>query len=101
MPTITLLRRSRVWVAPSRRLVAEVPRQCPEVRRAVSRRIKDLIGLVERQLPDWGKKAAHEKSMGVVSTLVGALMLARAVDDAELSKAIRKAARELVSKAGE
>ena len=27
----------------------EVPRQSPEVRRAVSRRIKDLIGLVERQ----------------------------------------------------
>ena len=79
----------------------EVPRQCPEVRRAVSRRIKDLIGLVERQLPDWGTKGAHEKAMGVVSTLVGALMLARAVDDAQLSKAIRKAARELVSKVGE
>src|SRR5262245_17252650 len=79
----------------------EVPRQSPGVRRAVSRRIKDLIGLVERQLPDWGKEAAHEKAMGVVSTLIGALMLARAVDDAHLSKAIRKAARELVRKAGE
>ena len=80
---------------------SEVPRQCPEVRRAVSRRIKDLIGLIERQLPDWGTKAAHKKAMGVVSTLVGALMLARAVDDAQFSKAIRKAARELVRKAGE
>src|SRR5207248_3659251 len=43
----------------------EVPRQSPEVRRAVSRRIKDLIGLVERQFPDWGKPAAHEKAMAV------------------------------------
>jgi AcrR family transcriptional regulator len=77
----------------------EVPRQNPAVRRAVSRRIKDLIGLVEQQLPDWGTKAAHEKAMGVVATLVGALMLARAVDDAQLSKAIRKAARELVRQA--
>ena len=74
----------------------EVPRQGPGVRRAVTRRIKDLIGLVERQLPDWGTEVAHEKAMGVVATLVGALMLARAVDDAQLSKAIRKSARELV-----
>jgi len=78
---------------------SEVPRQCPEVRRAVSRRIKDLIGLVERQLPDWGTEAAHEKAMGVVATLVGALMLARAVDDAQLSKTIRSSARELVRNA--
>ena len=34
--------------------------------------------------------------LGTVATLVGALMLARASDDAELSKSIRKAARELV-----
>ena len=77
----------------------EAPRQCPEVRRVVSRRIKDFIGLVERQLPDWGTKGAHEKAMGAVATLVGALMLARAVDDAQLSKGIRNAARELASKA--
>jgi hypothetical protein len=56
--------------------------------------------LIERQLPDWGKAAAHEKAMGVVSTLIGALMLARAVDDPHLSKAIRKAARELVRNVG-
>jgi hypothetical protein len=73
-----------------------VPRQEAEVRRAASRRIKDLIGLVERQLPEWGKAAAHDKAMGVVASLVGALMLARAVDDPQLSKAIRKSARELV-----
>jgi AcrR family transcriptional regulator len=74
----------------------EVPRQSPAVRRAVSRRIKDLIGLVERQFPDWGKPAAHEKAMAAVATMVGALMLARAADDAQLSKAIRKSARELI-----
>lgn len=75
---------------------SEVPRQCPEVRRAVSRRIKDLIGLVERQFPDWGKNAVHDKAMAIVATLIGALMLARAVDDPQLSKGIRKSARELV-----
>jgi TetR/AcrR family transcriptional repressor of nem operon len=75
---------------------SEVPRQCPEVRRAVSRRIKDLIGTIERQLPGWGKPAAHDKAMAVVATMVGALMLARAVDDAQLSKALRKSARESI-----
>jgi len=74
----------------------EVPRQCPEVRRAVTRRIKELIGLIEQQLPEWGKSAAHEKAMSVVATRSGALLLARAVDDPQLSKGIRKSARELV-----
>jgi AcrR family transcriptional regulator len=75
---------------------SEVPRQHAEVRRAVGRRIKDLIGLVERQFPEWGKQVAHEKAMAIVASLVGALMLARAVDDPQLSKAIRKSARDMI-----
>ena len=75
---------------------SEVPRQQAEVRRAAARRIKELIGFVERQSPEWGKAAAHEKAMGIVAGMVGALILARAVDDAQLSKAIRKSARELI-----
>jgi len=75
---------------------SEVPRQSDEVRRAVSRRLKELIGLVERQFPDWGRTAAHEKAMAIVASMVGALLLARAVGDAQLSRKIRKAVRELV-----
>lgn len=75
---------------------SEVPRQQAEVRRAASRRIKDLIGLIERQFPEWGRGAAHDKAMGIAATVVGALVLARAVDDAQLSSRIRKAARELI-----
>src|SRR3982751_607759 len=33
---------------------SEVPRQQAEVRRAASRRIKDMIGLIERQSHEWG-----------------------------------------------
>src|ERR1044072_2070629 len=72
---------------------SEVPHQEEEVRRAASRRIKDIIGLIERQSPDWGKSAAHDKAMGIAATLVGTVVLARAVDDPQLSKRIRKAAR--------
>ena len=78
---------------------SEVPRQHEDVRRAVSRRIKEMIGLVERQFPDWGRNAAHEKSMAIVAAMVGALLLARAVGDAPLSRSIRKAARELIRSA--
>lgn len=75
---------------------SEVPRQNDEVRRAARRRVKELIGLVERQFPDWGKDAAHEKAMAIVATMVGALLLARVVGEPQLSKSIRKAARELI-----
>src|SRR5438309_9990479 len=74
----------------------EVPRQHADVRRAASRRIKDIIGLIERQFPDWGKGTAHDKAMGIAATLGGSGGLARRGDDAQLSKRIRKAARELV-----
>ena len=78
---------------------SEVPRQQEEVRHAVSRRIRELVGLVERQFPDSGKNAAHEKAMAIVASMVGALLLARAVSDPKLSKSIRKSARELIRSA--
>jgi TetR/AcrR family transcriptional regulator, transcriptional repressor for nem operon len=77
---------------PMAALGSEMPRQTPEVRRAATRRIKEAIDLVARQLPDWGKPGAHEKALATMSTMVGALVLARAVDDPKLSDALRSAA---------
>lgn len=73
-------------------LVSEMPRQAPEVRRAATRRIKEMIDLVSRQLPDWGQPSAHDHALVSVSLMVGALVLARAVDDSRLSDGLRKAA---------
>jgi TetR/AcrR family transcriptional repressor of nem operon len=73
-------------------LVSEMPRQTPEVRRAATRRIKEMIDLVARQSPDWGRPDAHEHALVTVATMVGALALARAVDDPKLSDALREAA---------
>jgi AcrR family transcriptional regulator len=73
-------------------LGSEMPRQAPEVRRAATRRIKEMIDLVARQSPDWGKPGAHERALVTVATMVGALLLARAVDDPRLSDAVREAA---------
>ena len=72
---------------------SEVPRQREGVRRVVRGRIKDLVGLVERQLPHRGRKAARDKALATVATRVGALMLARASGDRQVSKAMRAAAR--------
>jgi TetR/AcrR family transcriptional repressor of nem operon len=73
-------------------LCSEMPRQAPEVRRVATRRIKEMIDLVARQSPDWGQPGAHERALVTVATMVGALALARAVDDPKLSDALRDAA---------
>lgn len=73
-------------------LGSEMPRQAAEVRRAATRRIKEMIDLVARQLPDWGQPGAHDRALVIVATMVGALVLARAVDDPRLSDALREAA---------
>jgi TetR/AcrR family transcriptional repressor of nem operon len=82
-------------------LCSETPRQAPQVRRAATRRIKEMIDLVARESPDWGRPGAHEHALVTVATMVGALVLARAVDDARLSEALREAAlNHLTPKAG-
>src|SRR5437868_9629170 len=73
-------------------LGSEMPRQAPEVRRAATRRIKEMIDLVARQSTDWGRPGAHERALVTVATMVGTLVLARAVDDSRLSDALRNAA---------
>ena len=82
-------------------LGSEMPRQAAEVRRAATRRIKEMIDLVARQLPNWGQPGAHEHALAIVATMVGALVLARAVDDRRLSDALREAAlKHFASSAG-
>jgi TetR/AcrR family transcriptional regulator, transcriptional repressor for nem operon len=73
-------------------LGSEMPRQASEVRRAATRRIKEMVDLVARQSPDWGRPEAHEQALVTVATMVGALILSRAVDDTKFSDAIRTAA---------
>lgn len=73
-------------------LGSEMPRQAPEVRHAATRRLKETIDLIARQLPDWGQPSAHEQALVTLATMVGTLVLARAVDDPKLSDALRDAA---------
>ena len=81
-------------------LGSETSRQVPEVRRVTTRHIKEMIDLVARQSPDWGKPGAHERALVAISTMVGALLLARAVDEPGLSDGLRKAALKHLTAAG-
>lgn len=73
-------------------LGSETPRQAPEVRRVTTRHVKEMIDLVARQSPDWGQPGAHERALVTVATMVGALLLARAVDEPALSDSLCEAA---------
>lgn len=81
-------------------LASEMPRQGQDVRRAATRSIKEMIDLVARQSPDWGQPSAHENALVTVATMVGSLMLARAVDDAALSESLRSAALKRLAPSG-
>lgn len=80
-------------------LGSETSRQAPEVRRVTTRHIKEMIDLVARQSPDWGQPSAHEHALVAMATMVGALVLARAVDEPGLSRDLCEAALKHLSPA--
>lgn len=82
-------------------LASEMPRQSPQVRRAATNHIKEMIDVFARQMPDWGQPHAHERAMALVCALVGTATLARAVDDPTLSAALCAAALKQFSPAAD
>lgn len=82
-------------------LGTETPRQAPEVRQVCARRLKDMVDLVERQLPAWGAPGQHDKALAILSCMVGAMVLARASGDERVSKDVRQAAKALIERAAE
>lgn len=81
-------------------LGSEMHRQAPEVRHVATRHIREMIDVVARQLPGWGTPGAHEQAMFMVCSMIGTMVMARAVDDPKLSKALREAALKHFSEAG-
>jgi AcrR family transcriptional regulator len=75
-------------------LGSEMPRQAPEVRQAATRRIKDMIDLVARYAPDGSAPEGRRKALSTTATMIGALILARAVDDRQLGDDVLAAALE-------
>lgn len=75
-------------------LGSEMPRQAAEVRKAATRRIKEMIDVIARQSSNWGQPGAHQQALMTAATMVGTLVMARAVDDPKLSDALLEAAMD-------
>jgi len=74
-------------------LGAELARESPAARRALSAQLEGLLGLLAEHVPDRRGISRRRQAMAVLSCLVGALMLSRIADDREASEEILAAAR--------
>ena len=66
----------------------DVSRQGPAVRRAVTDYVGSVVDLLVKLVPGKSKGARRQKAISTYATLVGAMVLARAVDDRALSQEI-------------
>jgi TetR/AcrR family transcriptional regulator, transcriptional repressor for nem operon len=69
-------------------LGAEAARHGPSVRGAFTQGVRSLVDMLTRLLPSKSKRAKREQALAILASMVGALVLARAVDDAELSEEV-------------
>ena len=74
----------------------DVSRQGPAVRRAVTDYVRSVVDLLVTLVPGRSKAARRRKAISAYATLVGAMVLARAVDDRGLSQEILDAGRASV-----
>ena len=74
-------------------LVAEVGRHSQSTRKEMTGSVDRLLGIIEPRLPA-GTKDRRKTAIGIFSILVGALQLARTVNDKELSDQIIEAGIE-------
>ena len=74
-------------------LGSDVSRQGPAVRRAVTDHIRSAVELLTKRIPGRSRAVRRQKAISTYATLVGAMVIARAVDNRELSQEILDAAR--------
>jgi TetR/AcrR family transcriptional repressor of nem operon len=73
-------------------LSCEMPRQSPAVRQRFTAGLRTMIKqLASRMDPGLKRRQRHEESLSICAALVGALVLARAVNDPNLSDDILRA----------
>ena len=72
----------------SQLVVGMLPDAAPPVRRAFTEGLRQLVEFMTAKLPGSSQAAKRRRALAAWATLVGALMLARAVDDPELSDEI-------------
>lgn len=76
-------------------LAGEISRQGPAIRHCFTDAVRDAMNRVASLEP--GERRSDDDALAVIATLVGALTLARAVDDPELSARLLEAARKRIA----
>jgi TetR/AcrR family transcriptional repressor of nem operon len=76
-------------------LGGEIPRHGDGIRHSFTTAVQAVVTRIAGLLPS--RRKAEDEALGIVSTMVGALILARAVDDRDLSDRILAAARTRLS----
>src|SRR6185437_9560934 len=74
-------------------LAGEIPRQGAAVRRSFTDAVRAMVKRIAGLMP--GHRKSEDAALAIVATMVGALTLARAVEDPDLSDRILAAARRL------
>lgn len=77
-------------------LGAEAARDDGQARQAMAAGSRRLIDLVAAQLPEQDPGRAQQEAAAIVSAMVGALVVARTIDDAELSESVLSSARDFI-----
>lgn len=72
-------------------LGGEIPRQGAAIRRGFTDAVRAMVKRIAGLMP--GRRESEDEALAIVATMVGALTLARAVDDPDLSDRILAAAR--------
>lgn len=75
-------------------LATDVARAAPEIRHGFTEALRPVIAVVETAMPE-GTEDARTEALGTIAAMMGAMVLARAVDDPELSEAFLTAGRRL------
>jgi TetR/AcrR family transcriptional repressor of nem operon len=73
-------------------LGSDASRQGPPVRSAISNHVRSAVDFLLKLVPGKSGAARRQKAIGTYATLVGAMVMARAVDDRSLSQEILDAA---------
>lgn len=81
-------------------LGAEAAREGPKVRQVVADAAKSLLETLAEVVPGKSKAEKRQRATVTLASMVGAIVLARAVDDETLSKEILRAVKKAASQAG-
>ena len=69
-------------------LGSEAARQGSPLRGAFTQGVRSMVDLITQLLAGTSRRAKRKRALAIYASLVGALVLARAVDDAELSEEV-------------